>query len=539
MRAEAGTGPRPVVLLVYVNPAQTGVFVPPYGLERLAAALREAGAGVRWCLPFLERDPEAALARALEGGEGEGTPALVLLSLRNLDDGLVIRGELGPGAVETRGYLSAAGPLVARAVAAVGRERVVLGGGGLGAGGAALLGRLGLRWGIRGPAEDLVARGVKVLVGEGRLRWPEDPRVLDADAPPTGILAGPAGSAAATRSPFLPASAPPPRHPEALALAVRSGAYIPVQISAGCDRRCHFCVEASFLDRRVAWREPRAVAAEVQDLVDRGVTHVFLAGSELNMPSAAPALALLRALRPVVARAPALHLLAFLQPAPLDDVLLDALEAVGMDPAELPVELGHLSPRILRAGGGPANLGHIEALVDRLAARGHRRLLGSVLLGAHPLETWETVDEALSVARDLDARLPEGLSLAVAAGARVYPTSPLGRTVRSRWEELAPHLYTPDGGPPDPELLDPVVFCRPGPPRTLLRHVLQTQLRGGITTMNGEGPATEVEARVAALREQVLLRGVRGEDARGELAALLAALPAGDPRRAEVLAALG
>lgn len=532
-----GSDVPPVVLLVYANPAQTGVFVPPYGLERLAAAVLAAGARVRWCLPFLEPDPLAALDGALGAAEGQ-RPDLVLLSLRNLDDGLVVRGELGPGDIETRSYLVEVAPLAAAAVAAVGRERVVLGGGGLGAGGPALLRRLGLRLGVRGPAEDLVLAAVGALVREGAPRWPADPRVLDL-APETGPSAPETRLRAPPASPFVVEVAPPPRNPEALALARRSGAYVPVQISAGCDRRCHFCVEASFLDRRVAWRAPRAVAAEVQDLVDRGVTHIFLAGSELNLPTAGPALALLRALRPVVERAPALHLLAFLQPAPLGDALLDALEALGMDPAELPVELGHLSPRILRAGGGPANLGHIEALVDRFAARGHRRLLGSVLLGAHPLETWETVDEALSVARDLDERLPEGLSLAVAAGARVYPTSPLGCAVRERASELAPHLYTVDGGPPDPDLLEPVVFCRPGPPRALLRHVLRTELRGGITTMNGEGPATPSEARIAALREQVLLRGVRGEDAREALEALLCALPEGDVRRKEVLAALG
>ncbi len=518
----------PRVLLVYANPAQTGVFVPPYGLERLASVIASAGARVHWCLPFLEADPDAALEAALVDSTGHAVD-LVLFSVRNLDDGLVVRSELGPGEVDTRGYVRAIRPLIRRAVAVVGMDRVGLGGGAVSAGGFPVVRALGARWGVRGPAEDLVGTVVRGLVQTGELSWPVDPRVLG-----HGLLDD---DEAPVRQPhpFPLASAFPRRHPHSLDVAVSSGAFVPVQVSAGCDRRCHFCSEASFLDGRVRWRPPELVAQEVANLVARVVTQVWLAGSELNVPTDAPAIALLRALRPFAGE---VEFRAFLQPAPLGDALLDALQEAGLDPAELPVELGHLDPGLLRKGAGPANIEQIVDLVERFVARGHARLMGSILLGAHPEETLETVDRALEIATRLDAELAEGLDLSVAVGARVYAQSPLGRFVRANFDDCRDQLYTPGGAQPREDLVEPVVFCKPMAPRRLLARVKRTPLRGGLHVMNTETPATADEERLGELRLRLISERLRGRQVAPLLVEMLGLLDEGDPRRDEVIAAL-
>jgi hypothetical protein len=89
---------------------------------------------------------------------------------------------------------------------------------------------------------------------------------------------------------------------------------------------------------------------------------------------------------------------------------------------------GKGSARSPRPGCAPRT-SRPEELVDVLAPG----LPGSILLGAHPDETWDSVARALAAARAIDAALPRGLDLTFATGGRVYATVPLGR-----WGERRP-----------------------------------------------------------------------------------------------------
>jgi hypothetical protein len=150
---------RPRVLLVHANPAVTGSPVPPYGLERVARAFELAGCGVDLCYPFVEEDPEAALAAALAPA-----PVLVGIGLRILDDALVVSNGERPGILDLTFYLDLVRPLAVVAAVAVGRDRVLPGGAALSAGARAILGALGLRRGVQGPADDLCWRMGRALV---------------------------------------------------------------------------------------------------------------------------------------------------------------------------------------------------------------------------------------------------------------------------------------------------------------------------------------------------------------------------------------
>ena len=133
---------------------------------------------------------------------------------------------------------------------------------------------------------------------------------------------------------------------------------------------------------------------------------------------------------------------------------------------------------------------------------------GSILLGSHPQETWESIDSALNAALEIDRALPKGLGLAYATGARVYPQTDLADWIASNKEEAIPYLY----GERDWSFVRPTIFSRPAPPRKLLRYVRRylQGAKGQMGPMNAEaGPAQATRARVLAARGGA--RGARDE----------------------------
>lgn len=505
----------PRILVVYANPAVTATPVAPYGAERVAHAFRIAGCDARIVSPWLEARPGAALDAALDTFR----PDLVGFSVRNVDDALVVRSEEGEGDLDTTFYLPAIRRLVRRVQAR--GVPVLLGGAALATMPEGVMRYLAVPHAIAGPADDLVWRLGRALAAGTPFpaALPDDPRVVR--------LAGEAGAPDAvpdrTRGDadaFRPVPGPTPRDAAWIALAKARDGRVPVAVSAGCDRRCHFCVEASFLGWRVRARPVDEIVHEIGLLRRAGVRRVWLAASELNTPDGRHAVAVLRAL---AAAKLDVDVTGFLQPAPVDDELLDAFVGVGVDPSTLSWEFGHLDDALLRAGAGPANRASIDRLVERYVRRGHRVLGGSVLFGAHPLEDDASVDRALAAARAMDAALPGGLGLAYAAGGRVYAAAPLGRWVRDHFAEARPHLY----GRVTPGFVAPLVFCRPGAPRALLRRLRAglAGCRGPMAPLNAEAAATPAELRAEHAINRAILAEAAG-DVAGAERALRAALRA-------------
>ncbi|MES2640907.1 MAG: radical SAM protein [Myxococcota bacterium] len=465
----------PRVLIVYANPAVTATPVAPYGAERIAHAFRVAGCEAQVVSPWLQWKPAQALDDALDSFR----PDLVGFSVRNVDDALIVRSAEGEGDLDTTFYL----PAIRRLVRLVQARNlpILLGGAALATMPEGVMRYLRVPHAILGPADDLVWRLGRALVQGTPFpdALPDDPRVatIGPSAPVPDRTRGDADA-------WRPVPGPTPRQPEWLALARARGGRVPVAFSAGCDRRCHFCVEASFLGWRVRPRPVDEVVHEITLLRRAGVRRVWLAASELNVPDARHATAVLGAL---AAAKLDVEVTGFLQPAPVDDALLDAFVAVGVDPSTLSWEFGHLDDGLLRVGAGPANRASLDRLVETYVRRGHAVLGGSVLLGAHPLETDATVDSAIATAKVYDAALPGGLGLAYAAGGRVYPAAPLGRWVRDHLAEAGPHLY----GRRSVGFVAPLVFCRPGSPRALLGRI-QAGLAGC------KGPMAPLNAEAAA-----------------------------------------
>lgn len=488
----------PRVLLVYANPAITASPVPPYGMERVAQSFRLAGCEVAMLAPYIEADPAATLAEALAKA-----PDLVGFSVRNLDDALVVRSELGPGDIDTTGYIDQIAPLVAQAQAAVGPERVLLGGTALSSGPLPVLRALGGTVALSGPADDLCYWIGRALVrGEGVV-FPDDPRVVRAEqvsAAPHLTPTRARGFAQAWRPP----PGPTPRMGAYLKLLVVRGGRVPVQIATGCDRRCNFCVEARFTGYQVMPRPVDDVVAEIDALERAGVRRLWLTTSELNAPTGEHALAVLRRLA-----GRDLDLAVFVQVAPMNEALLDALEGAGVDPCALSYEFGHFDDEILRAGGGPANRKAIDQLVNLYVRRGYRQLGGSVLLGSHPLETEETLERALDYALEVDRVLPLGLGLSYACGGRVYPESDLADQVVAMGDAAKPYLYGAD----DPSFVRPVIFSKPMPPRRMMAWVKAklARARGPMGAMNAEAPADPHQLEAERLVNRGIWRAYEGQ----------------------------
>ncbi len=510
----------PRILVVYANPAVTASPVPPYGAERVAQALRMAGCEARVFSPWLELDALGALRAALNAWP----PDLVAFSVRNLDDALVVRSADGPGELDTTFYLPAIRPLVALA-----RARglpTLLGGAGYSAAPAGTLSWLGADAGVEGAADDLAWRLGRALAQGATFAdaLPDDPRVLRARAlPRTTRIPVPA---------YRQAPGPTPRDGAWITLARHRAGRVPVALSAGCDRRCSFCVEGAFVGGAVRPRPTEEVVAEIGLLRGAGIRRIWLAASELNVPDTRHAVAVLRA---IAAQRIDVEVSGFLQPAPVDDALLDALQALGTDPATLSYEFGHLDDALLRAGAGPANRTSIDRLVSLYQRRGHRVLGGSVLFGAHPLETEASIERAIRAAHELDGALPGGFGLAWAAGGRVYANAPLGRWVAANLEAAKPHLV----GRLTRGFVAPLVYCRPGTPRELFRRVEAglAGCRGPMQALNAETVLRPEALRVERFVNRAIL--AREAGAVGPAVAACRRALRREPRHREALKQLG
>lgn len=494
----------PNVLLIYANPAITATPIPPYGMERIAQSFQLAGCKVHQLAPFIEANPLEFVMSALETDWD-----LIGISIRNIDDALIVRSKGGSADIDLKYYIDDIKPIVNAALLRVGKERVLLGGPGFSAAPSPLLDELNAKWGIAGPGDDLCWLIGREMVKSGKVSWPNDPRIICSEdrigQHPHQSPNRPRGFGEDTQ--LLPA--PAARMGPYLGLTMARGGRAAVALDAGCNRRCQFCVEARFNGYRVTARSPQDVLTEIEQLVSIGVKRFWLATSELNVPDEKQAIAVLKGLA-----GKGLDLMAFLQPTPISPTLLNAMEDAGMNPGHLSFEFGHLHPELLKKGAGPANKRQIDDLINLWLKRGYPGLGGSILLGAHPDENWSTIEWTLEEALRIDSVFKDGFGLAYATGGRVYPETDLADWIANHPKQAEPHLY----GERDPRFLRPVIFCRPTSPRNLLAHV-QSKLKhakGQMGPMNSEAPANEDVLAVEALVNRGIWRRQEGNEADAE-----------------------
>jgi anaerobic magnesium-protoporphyrin IX monomethyl ester cyclase len=428
----------PTVLLVHANPLQRVLPVPPYGLELVAASLDGAARSCEIVDPFLT--DERPIAAAIEAAR-RSSADVIGLGLRVLEDCIPIDGlDERDDPLDVHSVVPEVRELVGALREARPEATIVLGGAGFSACPSEALEALGVSLGVVGAGE-APFRALVEQLGAGAA----------VDRIP-GVVRR--GDPVAARAYVTSERASAPRG------ALYSPAYgFPVRLRTGCAMRCSYCTAAN-MGRVHAEGGVAEIVDEIAALVAasraRGlpVLPLFLAADEVNLPDARLLAAVLEQL---LARdlAKALQWRGYFNPTPLDDDLCRLIAATN---GTVSMTVDSASDPVLAENGKPFRRRHLDAAVARVAAHGIRLELG--LIFGLPGETEETLAETVSWVH----ALPANVEVVYAAGARVYPGTPLAAAAAAD-----PGQVVRVGEGP----LDPVAYCALGAPRPLARRLQQ------------------------------------------------------------------
>jgi len=245
-----------------VNPNRLRPPIAPIALEFLARALAEAGHEPDVIDLCFADEPNTELAGRLRGG-GHG---LVGLTIRNTDDCFMASGE---------SFVPVHAGLVA-AVREATEAPVVLGGAGFSATPTGLMRATDAEYGIVGDGEGALA-GLADALESGSAPRSADGLICrgadgDSIAPavfPSYIDGGPLRWEFADIERYY-----------------RVGGQAGLETKRGCPMSCIYCADPLSKGTGVRLRAPAVVADEVAALVARGVDHLHLCDSEVNVPTA-------------------------------------------------------------------------------------------------------------------------------------------------------------------------------------------------------------------------------------------------------------
>ena len=260
----------------------------------------------------------------------------------------------------------------------------------------------------------------------------------------------------------------------------------PVRLRTGCAMACSYCTAAN-MGRVHGDGDIDEIADEIAYLVAlaraKGVPTVplFLAADEVNLPDGR---LLERLLRELVARdlPKSIHWRGYFNPTPVSDELCELIAATN---GTVSMTVDSASDEVLARNGKPFRRRHLDEAVARVTEHGIRLELG--LIFGMPGETEETLAETV----DWVHALPEEVEVVYAAGARVYPGTPLARAAEVEPE----HVVRVGEG-----VLDPVAFCALGAPRALARRLDELLGERPFTDLLGVGYRSATRAPSEAYR---------------------------------------
>ncbi|MDX6566883.1 MAG: hypothetical protein QOE10_2545 [Gaiellales bacterium] len=455
----------PHVLLVHANPLQRVLPVPPYGLELVCGALEGAARSCEIADPFLT--DERPLASAVEAARR--TQADVIgLGLRVLEDCIPIDGlDERAEPLDVHSVIGEVRQLVAALRDARPQATIVLGGAGFSACPAEALEALDVPLGIVGAGE----RPFRTLVERVALGGDIG------DIP--GLVRR--GEPIAARGYVVSARSAAPREP------FYAPAYgFPVRLRTGCAMQCSYCTAAN-MGRLHGDGDVAEVVDEIAALVAASrakglpVVPLFLAADEVNLPDERLLVRLLRALldRDL---AKALSWRGYFNPTPIGDELCRLISATN---GTVSMTVDSASDAVLARNGKPFRRRHLDASVERVVGHGIRLELG--LIFGLPGETEATLAETVAWVH----ALPAAVEVVYAAGARVYPGTPLAGAAAAEPERV---VRTGEGP------LDPVAYCALGAPRALARRLHELLGRRPRTDLLGVGYRSASRAPSEAYR---------------------------------------
>lgn len=448
------------VLLVSANQEKSPDPVAPLGLCYVATATADAGHDVHVVDLCFRPDVETAIA----DGVAALRPDVIGLSLRNVDN---------CAWPDTVSYLPHYQRVVA-ACRAVSEAPIVLGGSAFTTMPAYYLGALAAPFGV---------------VGEGEVAFTTLLARLDAgaDAADVGGVAIRTGDGAVRITP--PAWEPAldtlraDRRWMDARLYFARGGMANVQTKRGCHFKCTYCAYPVIEGRGMRLRDPARVADEVRTLLDEhGIDQFFVVDSIFNAPRGY-AERVAAALRPLGRR---IRWSCFVGPGNFSAELCDLLMEAGCQSVDFGTDAA--ATATLRGFRKSFTVDDVIAASAVCRARG-LPFQHSLVFGGEG-ETWDTVAQTIAV---MDECRPTAVN--AMCGVRVYPETPLARTLLARGEVTDPATFH-----------EPYFWFAPGVREGLAPHVARVARERGNWLLPGN-KVNDEEQLFATLRG----RGLKGD----------------------------
>lgn len=382
--------PRKIVL---INSNRMKPPIGPLALDYLAPSLRQRG--FEPTLIDLSFEPD--WLGKLDEGLKDGALA-VGVTVRNIDDSYMSSSEF---------FL----PQVREIVSQV-RERtsgpVILGGVGYSIVAGAALEFCGAEFGISGDGEQSLPQLLQCIL-EG---------LEPSDVPGIVAKTEKGFSSTAPEYPALTSEPFPDRDFIDNLRYFTEGGQAGIETKRGCPGQCIYCADPLSKGRTVRLRPPATIAREIRNLLKQGIDCFHICDSEFNIP-------LQHAkdiCRGIVddGLSDSITWYCYMAPAPLDEELIRLMKAGGC----IGINFGadHSVSFMLNKLGRQYDSGHL-AQAAALCKDYEITVMFDMLFGA-PGETEESIREAIGFMKSIG---PD--CVGVSAGVRVYPNTPLARTI--------------------------------------------------------------------------------------------------------------
>lgn len=410
--------------------------IAPLGLELVAESVIRAGYRTVMLDLSFEKDPRAALKKAL----ADCRPLAVGVSVRNLDDCYYA----------SRAFLLPPVKRLVRSIKALTSAPVIVGGIGFSIAPAAALKYLGADYGVRGDGEAAFPRLLEQMA-KG-----QKPHGLPGLVRP-GL---PEPTPAVVNLQDLPA---PSRDRLDLYRYFRFGGQGNLETQRGCNRKCIYCADPVAKGRRLRFREPDRVADEMKTLLGRGVHTFHFCDSEFNVSRAhveAVCRGVLRA-----GLGPRVAWYTYALPAPMDYELARLMASAGCKGIDFGVDAGNEA--MLKNLGRDFGVDALETCA-RACRRAGIVFMFDLLLGG-PGETKLSLADTV---RRMKKIQPDRVG--VSFGVRVFPGTALAARVLAAGplaENPALHGTVKD----NPDFLKSVFYVSPelGPdPESALKKMI-------------------------------------------------------------------
>ena len=381
------------VLLISANTERLVEVSLPLGLGLVAAATRRAGHEVA----FLDMMTQPDAGRAVREILDILRPDLIGVSVRNIDDQEMR---------STRFLLEPIRELICE-LRGLSAAPIVLGGAGYSIYPQSALAYLGADMGIQ---------------GEGEVAFPmlldRMKKELSLAGTPGLILAGSGSQGDRAFSESLNSFSLGNDLPDLASSLGNEDVWFPYQTRRGCPMDCSYCSTAAVEGRRLRRRSPALVTQEIARLADQGIRRIHFVDNTFNVP-ASYAKELCAGLASIGA---GLSWRCIVYPWRIDEDLVGAMARAGCVEVTLGFESG--CERILKGMNKRYRPEEVRESSRIFEDYGIRRL-GMLLLGS-PGETLSSVEETLVFADSLSCEL-----VAVTAGIRIYPDTPLANIARA------------------------------------------------------------------------------------------------------------